>query len=283
MTIEAQGVVVKDHEVVGYKDAGQTESPFAVLATLKPGVSVSTVEVRPVAAEVVAVPEVAEPERSREEDIALAAEISALLGTGVEAGVSAEGQNRHHHKSDAKTSKSHGERKKPHDKGNKHRPPQFGGGIRKIELVQVEEAAPPAPPSGSMRLSKLLHFPNVAALTYAAIEAAEKGAALDVVVWSKSSSGFDHVRIVVVLESKREKWAHLEITEATGKFENLAQYIGQQILYGEVMGHKDSIPPGRALRTAALNAVLVEADQHLREAEAKRKAQFPSKNKGSRK
>jgi hypothetical protein len=162
--------------------------------------------------------------------------------------------------------------------------------IRKIEPVQPQKVAPPAPPSGSIRLGAFLRFANFAKLTEIAAEVAAGGQTPDVVVWAKSDSGFDHVRIAVVLPKEEavqqgKRGAHLEIAEATGKFESLAQYIGKKILYDEVMGHKSQDPKRggydheRAVRTAALNDVLVEADEHLRAAEARRRAKFAGNKK----
>src|SRR3989338_2379813 len=77
------------------------------------------------------------------------------------------------------------------------------GGIRKIEIVPV--ALPPSPPSGSIGLRRFLRLVHPGQLTDLAKEGVEKGAVPDVVAWSKSSTGFDHARVEVVLVNGKDR------------------------------------------------------------------------------
>ncbi|OGZ07603.1 MAG: hypothetical protein A3C93_02195 [Candidatus Lloydbacteria bacterium RIFCSPHIGHO2_02_FULL_54_17] len=161
------------------------------------------------------------------------------------------------------------------------------GGIRKIEIVPV--ALPPSPPSGSIGLRRFLRLVHPGQLTDLAKEVVEKGAVPDVVVWSKSSTGFDHARVEVVLVNGKDRQGNpmqhpnLKVTEAMGRrYENLSGHIGRELRYGEVMNFVgrdgkprypiDRVSEGRRDATVALNAVLVEALQRLLEAEARKQA-----------
>ena len=187
------------------------------------------------------------------------------------------------HSSPAANKVQHEKKGRGKRRGEKVRTQHIGGGIRRLDASQLEQSAPvrQPPPSGSISLNAFLNkFPNSAALAYHADELAKAGTPADVVVWSRSNSGFDYVRIgVVVTEGKRRDGsptlrAHLCVTEATGKFEeSLSSHVGKTLFCDEVLGRSaKSISADRAPATMALNAVLVEADEILKKAIARKKA-----------
>jgi hypothetical protein len=265
-------------------DQSPVASPFAALATLdvsRAEVEDSPVDTPPESAEVEAnAPATpAESERTPEENAKLIAEIRELTALpttdGVEQAPPAAPKK--------KSSRSgRGERSSKNDRPHA---PQFGGGIRKIVLVPVAVKESAEPPRGSIGLRRFLKFNFPGQLTGLAREIVEKGSTPDVVVWSKSNSGFNELRIEVVIvegenkEGKPVLLPNLTITKANGKFEVLAQYIGQEFWYAEVMGFPDKDGKARqirdekrAFRTKALNDVLIEANQRFDDAEARKNA-----------
>jgi len=300
-TLEGVEIVWRNGVPTGLQDRVKTASPFATLAALKlpvaegsevapeaPATAVepastnegegTMVTETPVVESTAATPtealaaeapsvaaEESERERTPEENAALVRELQGLEGTAGEAGSETE-QPR-------ERGRRRNRRGKPQGEG-RLRTPHLGG-IRKIELVQV--APPASPPRGSIGLFKFLNISGAAHLARCAAEVVAKGGTPDVVVWSKSDSRFDLVRIMVMTYEGRDRneervqLARLEISEATGKYGNLARYVGKKLYPAEVLGKRDSIPSERVDATKALNEVLLEANQRLVEADAKKR------------
>ena len=276
ITPDSSGTIVVDGKVVAYREEVKGEGPFAGLAVLKkdaPAVepvvdtNVSLADVRvPLADEATTPEEVAPPS-----DPALVAEVDALL-------VARLGSTKPD--VEAPEAPPSSEQKKPKQHA-KPRTPFLG--IRKIEIAQVEQPATPAPsaPRGTIHPREFLALFHSKQLTDIAQKIIARGGIPDVVIWTRTNSGFDHVRIKVVVEEGRkgrEARSHLEIAEAIGRYKELAQYIGQMVLFVEVKNLPDKdgklrqIPHERGASTMALNKVFLEAKKHLAEGEARRKA-----------
>lgn len=178
---------------------------------------------------------------------------------------------------------------------------QSGG--RKIELVQIAPKRED-PPKGTIHLRDFLRVVHPRQLLGIAKGITESGATPDVVIWARSKSGsIDHVRIEVVSKELKGRDGpvtvpNLKITEAKGtlqafvpyiekdvpeeyrKFENFAQYIGQDIRFVEArnLPGKDGRPriiPGnaeRAMRTVTLCALFEASGIHFKAENAKWKA-----------
>lgn len=190
--------------------------------------------------------------------------------------------------------------KKPEVKTEK---PRASGGVRMIQLVQVAPKRED-PPKGTIHLRDFLRVVHPRQLLGIAKGITESGATPDVVIWARSSSGsIDYVRIEVVSKELPGRDGpvtvpNLKITEAKGtlqafvryiekdvpeeyrKFENLAQYIGQDIRFVEARnlvgkdGKPRSIPANaeRVMRTVTLCALFEASGIHFKTENAKWKA-----------
>lgn len=93
----------------------------------------------------------------------------------------------------------------------------------------------------------------------------------EVLLYTPVESGYDILRIAVMVKGGGGKKAFLAITSATGSYaEKFGSYIGEVIFLDE-LGGKSEVPPNRAERTKAVHEVLSQVIEKIQASVAKKK------------